>query len=138
MRYLDPTDLAWSSVVGSDVLVRSSRVLGLLDAMLHSPLGSFRVVELVGRGIAAEARCTRAVLKDKLTVSTEPEAVLLQRAAEAADLLIGLGAIEEDLADAWRQRCADDLDDPAFEAALDSAVSRLEAWPAHWLTAESA
>jgi hypothetical protein len=91
-----------------------------------------------GRGIAAKARCTQAVVEDKLTVSTVPAAVLLQRAAEAVNILIGLGTIEEDLADAWRQRCANDLDDPAFEAALDDAVCRLEACPAHWLTANAA
>jgi hypothetical protein len=117
-------------VVGGDLSVRSSRVLGVLDAILHSPWGSWRVVELVGRGIAAEARCAQAVLKDKSTVSIEPVAVLLQRATEAADHLIGLGAIEDDLADAWRRRRTNELDGPAFEAALDSVVRRLEAWPA--------
>lgn len=112
-------------------------MLGLFDEMLHSSFGSSRLVELVGRGIAAEARCNLAVLRDKSTVSTEPQAVLLRRASEGADLLIEAGTIEEDLSDAWRRRGVNDLDDPAFEALLEDAVRRLEAWPARWLKTDA-
>ena len=125
------------SAMGDGVPIRNSRMLSLFDEMLHSSLGSSHVVELLGRGIAAEARCNLAVLKDKLTVSPEPQAVLLQRASEGADLLVEWGTIEGDLAGAWRRRCANELDDPAFETLLDIAVRHLEAWPARWLKVEA-
>ena len=113
--------------------LRNSRMLGILDEMLHSSVGSSRTVELLGRGITAEARCTLAVLEGKMTVSTEPMAVLLHRASESADLLIALGALEDELSDVWRRRRANEVDDPAFEDLLEIAVGHLEAWPATWL-----
>jgi hypothetical protein len=124
--------------MGDDMLVRNSRMLGLLDQVLHGPLGTLRAVELAGRGISAEARCTQAVLEDKMTVSSDPSPSVRQRALAAADLLTDLGAVEDDLAEAWRRRCTDDLDDLTFEAALDSAIRRLEEWPARWRSVDSA
>jgi hypothetical protein len=120
------------SAMDDDTLIRNSRILGMFDQVLHGQLASLRTVELVGRGIAAEARCTQAVLEDKGRANSDPLEVAVQRGLEAADLLTGLGVIEDDLADAWRRRRANDLNDPAFEGELHRLVDSLEAWPARW------
>lgn len=60
--------------------------------------------------------------------SDAPDAAL-QSGLAYADRLIELGTIEDDLAELWRRRRTEDLDDAAFEAALRHVVVRLEAWP---------
>ncbi|WP_326558041.1 hypothetical protein [Micromonospora sp. NBC_01796] len=91
-----------------------------------APLGTLRAVEIAGRGIAAEARCTLAVLADKTPSGSD---AALQAGLAYADRLMELGTIEDGLVELWRSRRAEDLDDGAFEKALRHLVVRLEAWP---------
>jgi hypothetical protein len=111
-----------------DALVRNSRILGVFTEIVHGPQGTLRAVEIAGEGIAAETRCTLAILAGKTYISPDPPDAALRGALAAADRLMELGAIEDDLVELWRRRRADDLDDPAFEAALRHLVVRLEAW----------
>ncbi|MEH0937257.1 hypothetical protein [Micromonospora psammae] len=113
-------------------LVRNSRLLGLFTAIVQGPEGTRRAVEAAGRGIAAEARCTLAILADKLTIRSGSTDELLQSALASADRLMELGAIEDDLSELWSNRREGDLGDDAFEASLQQIVMRLEAWPQSW------
>ncbi|MGS2613883.1 hypothetical protein ACVCAH_05020 [Micromonospora sp. LZ34] len=113
-------------------LVRNSRLLGLFTEIVQGPEGTLRAVEAAGRGIAADARCTLAVLADKLTIRSASLDELRQRALASADRLIELGGIEDALNELWSRRRARDLDDEAFEAGLQQIVVRLEAWPQSW------
>jgi hypothetical protein len=113
-------------------LVRNSRLLGLFTEIIQGPEGTLRAVEAAGRGIAAEARCTLAILADKLTMRSGSADELLQSALASADRLMELGAIEDDLGELWSSRREGDLGDDAFEASLQQIVMRLEAWPQSW------
>jgi hypothetical protein len=64
-------------------LVRNSRILSVFADIVHGPQGTPRAVEIAGRGIAAEARCTLALLADKMQSSSDaaPEAALRHIAA---------------------------------------------------------
>jgi len=112
--------------------VRNSRLLGLFTEIVQGPEGTRRAVEVASRGIAAEARCTLAILADKLTVRSGSADELLQSALASADRLMELGAIEDDLSELWSRRREGDLGDDAFEASLQQIVMRLEAWPQSW------
>ncbi|MFI7646836.1 hypothetical protein ACIBTZ_12240 [Micromonospora sp. NPDC049460] len=112
--------------------MRNSRLLALFAEIVQGPEGTLRAVEAAGRGIAAEARCTLAVLADKMTTSSGSPAELRRRALASADRLIELGAIEDDLNELWSRRRENDLDDAAFEASLQRIVTRMEAWPRSW------
>ncbi|GAA3786379.1 hypothetical protein GCM10022379_61020 [Micromonospora maritima] len=83
-----------------------------------------------GRGIVAEARCTLTVLADKRTTRSGSLDELRDSALAAADRLIELGAIEDDLIGLWSRRRERDLDDVAVEDGLRRIVARLEAGPA--------
>ncbi|MEU6076641.1 hypothetical protein [Micromonospora sp. NPDC047074] len=109
--------------------VRNSRILGVFDEILHAPQCGLRAVEIAGRGIAGEARCTLAALADKDRRYTGTAAEVTRRAIAYSDRLVELGEIEDDLVDAWHRRSAGESDDAAFERALLDIVVRLEAWP---------
>lgn len=113
-------------------LVRNSRLLGLFTEIVGGPEGTMQAVELAGRGIAAAARCTLAVLADQSTLKTGSLDELLQVALASTDRLIALGGIEGDLDEWWARRRTGDLGDAAFEAGLQQVVLRLEAWPQAW------
>jgi hypothetical protein len=113
-------------------VVRNSRLLGLFTEIVQGPEGTLRAVEAAGRGITAEARCTLAVLADKLTIRSGSSDELLQSVLASADRLMELGAIEDDLSELWASRRQGDLGDDAFEASLQLIVMRLEAWPQSW------
>lgn len=108
--------------------VRNSRILGVFSEIVQGPQGTLRAVEIAGRGIAAEVQCTLAVLADKKYRADVSEDAALQSSLAYVDRLIELGEIEDDLAELWRCRRADDLDDAAFERALRDIVLRLERW----------
>ncbi|NUP46627.1 MAG: hypothetical protein HOW97_04845 [Catenulispora sp.] len=113
-------------------LLRSSQVLIVLDEILHAPRTSLRALELVGRGIAAEARVTLTVVEDEVNGPANLGAALVPdvpvNAVEAYEDMKSLTAIEEDLADLWRGRCQGDVAEAAFEARLGRIVERLETW----------
>ncbi|MEU1842623.1 hypothetical protein [Micromonospora sediminicola] len=113
-------------------LVRNSRLLGLFSEIVRGPEGSLRAVEAAGRGIAAEARCTLTVLADKRTTRSGRLDELLDGAHAAADRLVELGVIEDDLIELWSRRRGRELDDVSFEDGLRRIVMRLEAWPRDW------
>ncbi|WBB69089.1 hypothetical protein [Micromonospora sp. WMMD812] len=120
-----------------EVVVRRSRILGLFAEIIHGPVGTLRAVEIAGRGVVAEVRCTLAVLADKVTISSENADEAIGAALASADRLMDLGAIEDDLNELWCCRRERDLDDAAFEVSLEQVVARLEAWHQSW-TRESA
>jgi hypothetical protein len=105
-----------------------SRMLGLMDQILHDPRTHLRAIEIVGRGIAAEARCHLSMLVDDKRPNNEPHDVVVRRAAALADRVEEWCAIEDDLAAAWRERCADTLDEASLEQVLLAVVERLESW----------
>lgn len=105
--------------------VRSSQVLGVFSAILNGPHGGPGVVELVGLGIAAQARCSRDVEEGKAHIN--PDATITD-ALPHVDNLIALGGIEDDLAAVWRRRRADESDDAEFETELKEIVERLQSW----------
>lgn len=110
-------------------MVRNSRVLGVFVEIVHGPEGTLRAVEVAGRGIAAEARCTLAAAGDKSEVSDGPVEDAIQESIGYADRLMRLGEIEDDLVELWRRRRSEGLDDVAFEEGLNGIVARLEVWP---------
>lgn len=109
--------------------VRNSRILSTFDEILHASVGGPEVVEIVGRGIAAAARCTLAVLADKSRKYSDSPEVAIQRALAYSDELINLGVIEDDLVEVWRHRSTGDTDDVAFASRLNDIVLRLANWP---------
>jgi hypothetical protein len=115
--------------VTDDRSVRNSRTLGVLDEILHDGRSTPRAVEIVGLGIAAEARCTISILAGKGQVNDTPVDEAMLDAAVYADRLIELGDIEDDLVALWRRRRAEQLADPTFEELLMQIVTRLQAWP---------
>lgn len=111
-------------------MVRNSRILGVFAEIVHGPQGTLRAVEIAGRGIVAEVQCTFAVLADKRTATGTSDAALqLQDAVAYADRLMTLGAVEDDLAELWRRRRMDEIEDADFEETLQDIVQRLEMWP---------
>jgi len=115
--------------MAGDPLVRNSRILGIFSQIVHGPQGTLRAVGIAGRGIVAEVRCTLSALDGKVGPVAASGDAMLEGAIEYADLLTELGAIEVDLAELWRRRRAEDIDDAAFEGALRDIVLRLEEWP---------
>lgn len=113
-------------------LLRNSEILTVLDEILHAPQTPLRVVELVGRGIAAEARVTLTVVEDKvrgldnLVAGLVPEVPV--NAVDAYEDMMALSAIADDLTELWRDRRAGDAVEAAFEAQLGRIVERLETW----------
>ncbi|OHX04765.1 hypothetical protein BFV98_18110 [Micromonospora sp. WMMB235] len=126
------SDTAKGRTMADESLVRNSRLLGLFTEIVQGPEGTLRAVEAAGRGIAAEARCTLAVLADKLTIRSGSRDELIESAPASADRLMELGAIEDDLSELWSRRRERGLGDEAFEASLQQIVLRLEAWPLSW------
>jgi hypothetical protein len=112
-------------------MVRNSAVLETLVEIVRGPQGSLLAVEMAGRGIAAEARCSLAILADKelglQSSGPVPEAV--QRALVFADHLIELGEVADSLEELWRLRSTGETDDASFEAKLGHLVRCLEEWP---------
>ena len=53
----------------------------------------------------------------------------MREAVAFADWIEDLTAIEDDVVVLWARRRAEELDDTAFEVALEQIVVRLEAWP---------
>ncbi|BFU41826.1 hypothetical protein KRMM14A1004_00630 [Krasilnikovia sp. MM14-A1004] len=104
-------------------------MLAIFAEILHGPQGHLRAVEIVGRGISAEVRCTLATLADKRDNLARSEEAAIQESLSYAERLIELGEIEDSLVDIWQRRRADGLDDRAFELALEGIVNRLEEWP---------
>jgi hypothetical protein len=119
--------------VADSAQLRNSRILGVLDQIIHDQDTTLRAVEIAGRGIAAEARCTLAVSAGKNDAMSALQAGEAPASAPdplaAFDKLMELSQIEDDLIDLWQRRSADDLADGDFEAELRSIVSALEAWP---------
>ena len=111
------------------VMIHNSRILGLFDAILHADQFRLQAVEIAGRGIAAEARCTMAVLLDKGQDFDDSSESAMVRALEYSDRLLELGELEDGLDQLVRRRLANELGDADFERALDELVTRLEAWP---------
>lgn len=113
-------------------LLRTSQTLTVLDEILHDPRTSLRVLELLGRGIAAEARVTLTVVEDEVNGPANLAAALVPEvpvnAVEAYEDLKSLTAIEDDLVDLWRGRCRGEVAEAAFEARLGRIVERLETW----------
>lgn len=107
-------------------MVRNSDILGTLADVVQGPVGSLRAVEIAGRGIAAEVRCTLAGLEDKNVVHSDPADVAVQRALDFAERLMELGEVGESLAELWRDRRTEKIDDQTFEARLGDLVRRLE------------
>jgi hypothetical protein len=110
------------------MLLHRSRTRGLLDEVLHDERVTMRMIEAVGRGIAAEARCHLAVPVDDKRPNNEPADVVIARALAFADRIEQLCAIEDDLAAAWGERHDGRLDDEPFETVLNQLVARLDAW----------
>lgn len=108
--------------------LHNSRMLAILDEILHGSHTLLTTIELVGRGISAEVRITMASAEDKTRDSSGLSAA--DRSA-AIDKLIELGDLEDELEDVWQRRRADELTAADFEAELLDIVQRLEAWPAH-------
>lgn len=111
------------------VMIGNSRILGLFDAVLHAGQFRLQAVEIVGRGIAAEARCTMATLVDKGQDFDDSPESATHRVIEYSDRLLELGEIEDGLDQLLRRRMANELGDTDFERALDELVTRLQAWP---------
>lgn len=109
--------------------VRNSRILGVLDEILHSSVGTLRTVELVGLGIAAEVRCTLSVLADKFGEHGASGAISEVNPLAYVDSLEALGSIEDDLVELWSLQDSGDLEGAEFEEGLRVIVSRLESWP---------
>ncbi|MER5604582.1 hypothetical protein AB0F93_08180 [Micromonospora tulbaghiae] len=110
-------------------MVHNSRILGLFDSILHADQFRLQAVEIAGRGISAEVRCTMAALLDKgQNFDGSPESAM-SRALEYSDQLLEIGDLEDDLDQLMRRRLANELGDVDFEQALDEIVARLEAWP---------
>ncbi|MET3428794.1 hypothetical protein BJ973_008006 [Actinoplanes tereljensis] len=108
----------------------------MFDEILHSPDCRAQAVEIVGRGIAAQARCTISVLVEKeqawppgqIETVILPEAAIRQAVAYG-ERLMELGAIEDDLEEVWCSRQSGGSDNATFERALNDIVARLDAWP---------
>jgi hypothetical protein len=116
-------------VLRIDGHVRNSRMLGVLCEIVVGPLGRIYAVEIAGRGIAAEARCTISAMDDKLSSESGEGVEAFRGGIEYADRLIELGAIEDNLVELWRRRCGDEIGDGEFEVALQRIVVRIEDWP---------
>jgi len=108
--------------------LHNSRMLAILDEILHGSDTLLTTIELVGRGISAEVRITIASAEDKTRDSSGLSAA--DRRA-ALDKLIELSDIEDELEDLWQRKRTDSLAAADFNAALQDIVQRLEAWPAH-------
>jgi hypothetical protein len=111
------------------VPVRNSDILETFVLIVQGPEGNLRAVEMAGLGIAAEARCTLMMLADKSRQNFGSEPASLQRSLDFADCLIELGEIGDSLAEVWRARRGNELDDGAFSEQLSHLVRRLQEWP---------
>ncbi|MBS2547723.1 hypothetical protein KGQ19_12680 [Catenulispora sp. NL8] len=114
--------------------IHSSRILALLDEILHDNDTTFQTIELVGRGISAEMRCTIAVINNKNRDPGSPAPLADDWVAAklaAADKLMELGDLDDELDDLWHRRRTTELTVDEFEERLGGIVQRLEAWPAH-------
>jgi hypothetical protein len=120
---------SWRVKLEIDGYLRNSRILGVLCEIVHGPIGRIYAVEIAGKGIAAEARCTISAMDDKLHSGHGGVTESVGEGIEYADRLIELGAIEDDLVDLWRRRCGKEVADEEFEAELRAIVVRLEDWP---------
>ncbi|MEV4352150.1 hypothetical protein AB0J83_47455 [Actinoplanes sp. NPDC049596] len=112
--------------------VRNSAILSAFDEVLHSPLCGWRAVGIAGRGIVLQARCSQMMLADKGRRYDDPPEQARRRALDAADRLIALGELEDDLVETVRRRLGGETREPEFEEALDDVVRRLEAWIVSW------
>lgn len=109
-------------VVGGRVAekaVRNSVSLAVFLAVAADPGVPFRVVELAGRGIAADAAASRWVLE--VGKSSLDGFVL-------ADKLIDLGEREDQLVGLWQEYGAGAVGVVAFESRLAEIVTAMETW----------
>lgn len=88
--------LPWNGAV-DDEPMHNSRMLELLAKILHDPRSSMSLVEIAGRGIAAEACCHLSVPPDDKTPNDEAPELVVGRAFAFADRVAVLRAIEDDL-----------------------------------------
>ncbi|WP_329249335.1 hypothetical protein OG417_02955 [Actinoallomurus sp. NBC_01490] len=101
---------------------RNSVSLGVFLGVASHPRVPFRVVELAGRGITADAAATRWMLEvgkpslDGLTL---------------ADKVIEFGEWEERLVDLWRGFRSGDVEAAVFETCLAEIVTAMEDWPSN-------
>jgi hypothetical protein len=117
--------------VTAEPAIRGSRILAALDEILHDGQSSWQIVELAGRGISAQARCTIAVVESKnRDLGSLPDDWVADKLA-AADNLVEAVELEDELVDLWRRRCAGEAEAAEFEAGLRDIVQRSEVWPAH-------
>jgi hypothetical protein len=86
---------SWGLKLENDGYVRNSRILGVLCEIVHGPLGRIYAVEIAGKGIAAEARCTISAMDDKLQFGNGGVGEGVGEGIEYADRSIELGSIEE-------------------------------------------
>lgn len=99
--------------------VRNSVSLGVFLAVAASSRVPLTVVELAGRGIAADAAATRWVLEvgkphlDGFTL---------------ADKLINRGELEDQLVELWQAYAHGGVDAAVFEARLAEIVGAVERW----------
>lgn len=108
--------------------LHNSRMLAILDEILHDSSSPWGTVELAGRGISARVRCTIALAEDK---TTDSSGLSHAERMAAVDKLIALGDLEDELEDLWQRRCADELTAADFQTTLEGMIQWLEAWPAH-------
>jgi hypothetical protein len=111
----------------TDKLLHNSRALGLFDEILHSSHATMRLVELLGRGISAEARCHMVFPPENKRPHSDPPELVYLRASALADRVEQLCAAEDDLAEAWRRQI-EHPNEADFEASLRDVVLRLERW----------
>ena len=100
--------------------VRNSLSLGVFLAVAAHPRVPFTVVELAGRGIAADAAANRWVLqvgKSSLDGFT------------LGDKMIDLAGWGDGLVDLWQRFGDGAIDAVAFEAGLAEIVTAIEEWP---------
>ncbi|MFB8209409.1 hypothetical protein [Streptomyces sp. NPDC056010] len=99
--------------------VRNSVSLAVFLAVAAGPGVPFGVVELAGRGIAADAAASRWVLEAGKS-SLDGFAL--------ADKLIDLGEREDQLVALWQEYGADEVGVMAFESRLTEIVTAMETW----------
>jgi len=80
-----------------------------LVEIIRGPPGSLRAVEIAGHGVAAEARCSLAILADKRIPYSDPAPVAVQHSLAFADRLIDLGEIGDSLAELWQRRRTEEI-----------------------------
>lgn len=100
-------------------VVRNSVSLAVFLAVAADPGVPFRVVELAGRGITADAAASRWLLE---VGKSSLDGFAL------ADKLIDLGEREDQLVGLWQEYGAGEVGVVAFESRLAEIVTVMETW----------